>query len=483
MTQSRCVLATLLLTLIPASAWGEPGVVDSAIPAPPATRAAGETPLDKYVATPDATYSWTLEGRYNDDDATILIIDLTSQTWRKEGETDRLQWHHWLTITIPKEETSDTALLLVGGGRNGQPAPKGPSERARKAAIATKSIVAELGQVPNQPLIFMGDGKKRSEDDLVARSMLECLKTGDQTWMAQFAMTKAAVRAMDAVQEAVQKYGFPDVRQFVVAGASKRGWTTWLTAVVDPRVAAIAPIVIDVLNVQKSMQNHHAAYGFWAPSLEDYEQQGLTAFVNSPVATVVFGIVDPFTYRQRLALPKCIINATGDQFFTPDSSKLYFDNLPGEKLLCYVPNADHSLDGSDALDTLIAFHASVVEGLRRPQLSWKRRPGGAWEVTSDMAPRRVKMWQAVNETARDFRVETIGKAFTSVDLKPAASGEFVLTPPKVEKGWAAYFGQLEFDIGAPTPLRVTTPVWITPDTLPYADGGEAPNNGAAGGAR
>lgn len=478
-----CGFATLLLMLLTAPALGESPVAGVATPAPSATRAAGDTPLDKYVATPDATYAWTLEGRYDDEDATILVIDLTSQKWRKEGETDRLEWHHWLTLTIPKDEASDTALLLIGGGKNGQPAPKGPSERARKAALASKSIVVELGQVPNQPLVFLGDDKRRSEDNLVARSMLECLKTGDPTWLAQFAMTKSAVRAMDAAQEAVQKYGFPEIRQFVVAGGSKRGWTTWLTAVVDPRVAAIAPVVIDVLNVQKSMQNHRAAYGFWAPALDDYEQQGLTAFVNSPVATVVFGIVDPYTYRERLALPKCIINATGDQFFTPDSSKLYFDDLPGEKLLCYVPNADHSLDGSDAVDTLIAFHASVVEHLRRPKMSWKQRPDGAWTVTSDMTPRRAIQWQAVNETARDFRMETIGKAYTSVELKPESSGEFVVTPPKVEKGWAAYFGQLEFDIGAPTPLRVTTPVWITPDTLPYADGGSAPKGGAAGGAR
>jgi PhoPQ-activated pathogenicity-related protein len=483
MTRCWYGFATLLLTLLAAPALGEPPAAGVAAPAPSAARVVGDSQLDQYVAAPDATYAWTLEARYDDDDATILVIDLTSQTWRKEGETDRLEWHHWLTLTIPKDEASDTALLLIGGGKNGQPAPKGPSDRARKAALATKSIVVELGQVPNQPLVFEGDGKRRSEDDLVAKSMLQCLKTGDQTWLAQFAMTKSAVRAMDAAQEAVQKYGFPEIRQFVVAGASKRGWTTWLSAVVDPRVAAIAPVVIDVLNVQKSMQNHHAAYGFWAPSLEDYEQQGLTSFVNSPVATVVFGIVDPFTYRERLALPKCIINATGDQFFTPDSSKLYFDDLPGEKLLCYVPNADHSLDGSDALDTLIAFHASVVEGLRRPKLSWQTRGDGGWSVTSDRTPRKAVLWRAVNENARDFRVQTIGRAFTSVELKPEAGGEFVVTPSKVEKGWAAYFVQLEFDIGAPTPLRVSTPVWITPDTLPYADGSNAPKESAAGGAR
>jgi hypothetical protein len=36
-------------------------------------------------------------------------------------------------------------------------------------------------------------------------------------------------------------------------------------------------------------------------------------------------------------------------------------------------------------------------------------------------------------------------------------------------GWKAYCCQLEFEIGAPTPLRLTTPVRVVPDTLPFAD--------------
>lgn len=52
---------------------------------------------------------------------------------------------------------------------------------------------------------------------------------------------KAVVKAMDAVQEFTATLGSPvtPVARYVVAGASKRGWTTWLTAAVDPRVVAI----------------------------------------------------------------------------------------------------------------------------------------------------------------------------------------------------------------------------------------------------
>jgi PhoPQ-activated pathogenicity-related protein len=469
MIRTLCASACLIATLCVGTAFSKESKTASA--------------LDTYVAAADDSYQWRLESRRDGDDATIIVLELTSQTWRKEGEVDRPTWKHWMTLTIPEGVTTDVAMLLIGGGRNGQPAPANPSERATKAAMATKSIVVELGQVPNQPLEFGGDGKGRSEDDLVARSMMECLKSGDPTWLAQLPMTKSAVRAMDAAQEAVKEYGFPEIKRFVVAGASKRGWTTWLTAAVDSRVAAIAPVVIDVLNVQRSMQNHHDAYGFWAQSLDDYENQGLTTFVNSPVATVLFGMVDPYTFRERLTVPKCVINATGDQFFTPDSSKFYFDDLPGEKLLCYVPNADHSLDGTDALDTLIAFHASIVNDLPRPKVSWELQTGGGWAVTSEPAPKRVLQWTATNDTARDFRVMTIDKTFTSTELTADASGHFVASGVKPEKGWAASFVQLEFDVGAPTPLRVTTPVSITPDTLPFAEASKEPAEGAAAGAR
>jgi hypothetical protein len=36
-------------------------------------------------------------------------------------------------------------------------------------------------------------------------------------------------------------------------------------------------------------------------------------------------------------------------------------------------------------------------------------------------------------------------------------------------GWTAYFVELTFDIGERWPLKLTTAVRVTPDTLPFAD--------------
>src|SRR4030095_11776051 len=111
----------------------------------------------------------------------------------------------------------------------------------------------ELRMVPNQPLTFVGDGKPRTEDSFIAYTWDQFLKTGDAKWPARLPMTKSAVRAMDTITAfcASDKGGKVKVDRFVVAGGSKRGWTTWTTAAVDDWVVAIVPIVIDTLNVAK----------------------------------------------------------------------------------------------------------------------------------------------------------------------------------------------------------------------------------------
>ena len=51
------------------------------------------------------------------------------------------------------------------------------------------------------------------------------------------------------------------VKEFVITGASKRGWATWTTAAVDNRVKAIMPMVIDLLNIKPSFEHHWG--GLW----------------------------------------------------------------------------------------------------------------------------------------------------------------------------------------------------------------------------
>lgn len=432
---------------------------------------AGETALDRYVAKPDPTFKWKVVKTIPIGGATQYIVDMTSQTWRSEKDTSRPVWQHWVNIVRPAKPASKTAFLLIGGGGNGGDAPKSADGMVLKIAEATNAVVVELKMVPNQPVILHQDGKKRTEDDFIAYTWDQFIKTGDETWPARLPMVKSAVRAMDCVQEllASEEGGKVAVENFVVAGGSKRGWTTWCTAAVDKRVVAAVPIVIDVINVSACTRHHVSTFGFYAEAIGDYVRHNLTGKDDNPRTKLLYEIEDPFSYRDRLTMPKYVVNAAGDQYFPPDSSQFYYGDLQGEKMLRYVANADHSLRDSDALESISAYYQTVISGKPRPKYSWNFESDGSIRVKTTDAPKGVTLWQANNPKARDFRVITIGKSYTGQPLDDAGGGVFVGKIPTPEKGWSAFFVELTYDVGAVFPLKVTSAVRILPETLPFAD--------------
>jgi PhoPQ-activated pathogenicity-related protein len=222
-----------------------------------------------------------------------------------------------------------------------------------------------------------------------------------------------------------------------------------------------------VANAKLSLQNHAEVYGFWSEAIGNYYQHKILQRFDHPRMQQLYEIVDPYYYRDRLTLPKYVVNASGDQFFVPDSSQYYYDELPGEKLLRYVPNADHGLKDTDAVQSIAAYYTMVASGKKSPQYSWKFGEDGSIQVLPKTKPMDVVLWRATNPTARDFRLKTIGPAFESTTLKPDADGNYFAGPPPAEPGWTASFVELTYDVGGPFPLKVSTAVKITPDALPY----------------
>jgi PhoPQ-activated pathogenicity-related protein len=433
------------------------------------TRLSPQTALDRYVAAPDTNYTWHLADTMKGEGYTAYRIDMISQAWRTTNDVNRTLWQHWVTIVKPDKVTSTTGLLIIGGGNNKQEPPAKPDANLLTIATSSGTVVTELRNVPNQPLIFTGDNQERSEDALIAYTWDKFLRTGDETWPARLPMTKAAVRALDTITAFCQSDagGRLTVDRFVVAGGSKRGWTTWTTAAVDSRVIAIAPIVIDLLNIEPSFIHHWEAYGFWAPAIGDYVALKIMDWNGTPEYRALMKIEEPYEYRARLTLPKFLINASGDQFFLPDSAQFYFKDLTGVKYLRYVPNADHSLKGSDAWQSLLAFYDATVKGGKLPQFSWTADKAGSIRVTCADRPAAAKLWQATNEEARDFRLMTIGPAWKSADLKEEGSGAYMAKVDKPAKGWTAYFVELTFANGTASPFKFTTDVHVIPDVLPY----------------
>ena len=402
---------------------------------------------------------------------------MTSQAWLTEAEVDQPIWWHWLVIVEPDEVVSDTALLYIGGGSNTDAQPDAATSLLIPVAKATKSVVAELRMVPNQPLTFVGDAKgPRKEDALIAYGWDKFLRGGsrdhDALWLARLPMTKSAVRAMDTISSVTATLDGQNqrVRKFVVAGGSKRGWTTWTTAVVDDRVVAIVPLVIDMLNTVPSFSHHWKAYGFWSPAVGDYKAQGIMEWQGREEYQRLLEITEPYSYRERLDLPKLLINASGDEFFLPDSWQFYWDQLIGEKHLRYVPNSGHSLGDTDAASSLGAFYQTVLDGAERPEYTWSIH-GDTIDVEVDPAnpPVTVKLWQAANPKTRDFRIVRIKKTWEGTDLEPTA--ERASTAPKSKRPKSVGKPSLW---NSPTPwarfeLKVTSGINVVPDTLPFDD--------------
>ncbi len=429
------------------------------------------TPLDDYVAAPDSSYSYSVLKTVSGTGYTAYILEMTSQSWRSKDEVDRTLWKHWLTIVKPVNAVGNKALLWINGGSNGGAAPGSPDKMLIGMALGAGAVVADLKMVPNQPLVFPDGGRPRSEDGIIAYTFDKYMATGDGTWPLLLPLVKSAVRAMDTVQKhlASVKSGPIKITEFVVSGGSKRGWTTWLTAAVDKRVVAIAPAVIDVLNMDEQMRHHFSAYGFYSDAIADYGEMKVFERLDTPEGQRLVKFIDPYEYRNRYAtIPKCLINSSGDQFFLPDSAQFYFHDLPGEKHIRYVPNTDHGLGGSDAIESLLVFFKSVVIGATRPKFTWSVKDDCSIKVKTTTKPTAVKLWQATNQKTRDFRLEIIGPVWKSSALGEQGGGIYIAKVPKPEKGWTAFFAELTFDSGGPIPYKFTTQVSVIPKTLPFA---------------
>lgn len=460
----QCLLACLL------SAWTLPAPdVRAAAPAASGRTSLGpRTALDRYVAQPDPSFRFRSVTNFTSEGATTYALEMVSQTWLTTNEVDQPVWKHWLTITKPDGARPGTALLVIGGGDSRKRAPTKVNPVTTLIAKATGSVVAELSNIPSQPLTFAGTTNKLKEDDLIAYTWEQFLKTGDERWPARLPMTKAAVRAMDAVIAfmASEEAGRLQIEKFVVVGASKRGWTTWTTALVDERVVAILPLVIDALNLGASLQHHYGSYGFFAPAVGSYTNRHLMDWAGTPEFRELTRIEDPYEYRERLTLPKFVITASGDQFFPVDSARHYFKDLPGPKYLRIVPNTNHGMSGMDTWLGIVACYDGFLKGTEFPQFKWQLEPSGALKVESETAPSEVRLWKAHNDKARDFRMEAVGPIWDSTVLTAESKGLYRAQVEKPAKGWTAFFVELTFPTGGVAPLKFTTEAFVTPDTLP-----------------
>lgn len=350
--------------------------------------------LKSYVEKPDDTYHYDIVQTQQVGPTRIQIVQLTSQTW------DNKPWQHWVYIITPQKiQHPGKAVLLIVGGSNRPGIPKLP-KKAMLIANTCQQLgvpVAVVGQVPNQPLF--GNLK---EDDIIAHTMTQYFESGNDEQVLLFPMVKSAVRAMDCVSDIMQKNGGKPIDKFVVSGASKRGWTTYLTAAVDQRVIAAAPLVIDMLNLPDQMHKQKEIFGEnLSPQIKPYTSRGVIKQFSTEAGKHLVDLVDPYAYRKWLTMPKLLILGTNDPYWTVDSANLYFNDLPGVKYLSYVANAGHGLN-LGIVPTLLNFFKAAVSNQQLAAFTWDRNEDGSTTVHCKTDGAMLMLWQSTNPTM-DFR--------------------------------------------------------------------------------
>ena len=408
------------------------------VASPAVASAAPPTELVDYVTKTDDSFSWKLAGKKTSTAGTIYEIDLISQTWHG------IAWDHKLQVFVPAAAKPQATMVLYNTG--GKPDLLS-TVLGLQIAERVNAPVAFLYGVPKQPLF---GGKK--EDALIAETFVKYLATKDGTWPLLFPMVKSVVRAMDALQAFAKQEWNHEVKSFVITGASKRGWTTWLTAATgDKRVKAIAPIVIDTLNMPVQMKNQLAAFGKPSEMIKDYVERKLVPIPKTAEASKLWQMIDPWVYRDNITVPKLIINGANDPYWPLDALNSYWDDLKGDKWVLYVPNAGHDLRERDAdgdkqllpmraVNTLSAFAHCMIFDKPMPKLTWTcDEKAGVCRLAvgpTGKPPAAVRVWKAEAPT-RDFR-----KAHWTVDAKLKVPAE-VAAPAK---GLLAFYAEYEYEL-------------------------------------
>ncbi|EEC0437949.1 PhoPQ-regulated protein [Salmonella enterica subsp. enterica] len=401
-------------------------------------------------------------------------FNLNSQTWSPQGVVSPERWQNGVDIYIPDSAREKNALVVINNGsnNNGSGTPVAPTnfneEELSRIAIATRTVVISVSNVPNQVLSYQGVTTPLGEDNSVAYSWKLFIGDTHKYQDASLHIPMAA-SVSQAFRLAKKELTQQNINKFIVTGASKRGWAAWLTALSDPDVGAVVPFAMDLLNTQKSLEHMYQSYGKnWPVAFYPYYNQGIDQQIGTDKFARLMKLEDPLTYLNtdmgdRLKIDKYIINASGDDFYVPDNSHFYYGLLPGSKSLRVVPNSTHNGILSVAEQSLITFVNRFQEKQKLPEITEnvQSRGDGKKELVVNFSekPVAILQWTARNPAARDFRYACDIK-YNSVPVSLATGDNTLsisLTTP--DSGWQATYIEATFTDG----YVATTQVYITPD--------------------
>ena len=428
------------------------------------------TSMSDYIESTKNEFSYDIQEVIYEENWTGYHIKMISGEWLDSKKVDQVEWWHYVDIIIPKQTTSSTGIMFIDGGEKSDDYFRLDAQSIGNA-IKTESVIVNVSNIPFQPLNFLSSEQDSfEEDDLIAFAWNKFLKQGakqkDVEWLPRFPMTRAIVRAMDLAQEIVLQNDIL-VKDFVVSGASKRGWTAWTTAAVDSRVKAVVPMVIDMLNLVPSFENHYRSYGEFSPAIQEYVNYNIQDWLGTEEFKVLMSYIEPFSFIDKFTMPKYIINAGSDEFFSTDSWRFYYDKLPGEKIIRYVPNKNHSLDGRYLTEDLVSYFYRVINDIEIPSLSWNLSDNKLIAELDYDGEYDVSVWTAKNDNGRDFRLWEEGELWEETSIGKLANNKYELNVSSNLKGYKATMIEFTIDPESEFPLIISTGPFVFPEKYPF----------------
>lgn len=357
------------------------------------------------------------------------------------------KWICRLFLYVPNKIDYDSCFTKIGSGNL---TDKCKSNKLLLDICHNYNMICmEIFDIPNQPLNF-DDNKYLVEDELMAYCWKTYIETLDINYIINFHMVKTVNEILNFCDSFVKEKYSIELKGHIVHGSSKRGLTAWLTSTVSDRVLAIIPAVYDTLNMKVTLKNQKIKLGNFCNKLEPYVCYNL---FDELLDHYLFDIIDPLSYDSYIKIPKFIINSSNDNFFTPDSSNYYFDQISNPKYLRYIPNINHYLE-SDIFDNHIKkiinlilnnynFEYTIINNSNKIKIDTKEK------ITD------LNLWYAENDVF-DFGMKTYIK-YNIYSLKHLINNEIDVTQILIKQNkYLVYFIEIRFE----TEFVVTSNVFV-----------------------
>mgnify|MGYP001037014632 CR=1 FL=1 len=178
--------------------------------------------------------------------------------------------------------------------------------------------------------------------------------------------------------------------------------------------------------------------------IEDYTKLGIPQEANTENGNDITTMIDPYSYRDKLSMPKMIFIGTNDEYWPVDAIRHYIDDIPGKNYIHYVPNAGHGLDdGQQALTALSAFFGRTLSGDSYPACKWIiDQYDKQLTLSVETSPEQlqgVMLWSTDSED-RDFRDET----WTSLSIDGELQENIDVQVEMPESGFRAFYLDLQY---------------------------------------